>query len=320
MIGDLSLRGVTHRYNPTSGVFGIDLDVQQGEAVCLLGPSGCGKTTFLRMLNRMIEPTAGEVWFDNRNTAGLNPVALRRRIGFVIQGAGLLPHRTVRENVLTVPRLLGWSEEKCEEGLFVMKALLWLFDDWFDAYPHELSTGQRQRVGLARALIADPAAVLMDEPFSALDPVNRVQIRREFRALWMLRNKTIIMVTHDIGEAIEFGDRIALMSAGRIEQEGTATELLFRPRSEFVQKFFDNDRAHWEWQAVRLDDLRLPGADPKSGGLAAGLGLPPGHNVAEAMAAIGKDPARSSLLIEAFQNFKASAAVAPAAPAPRSDA
>jgi osmoprotectant transport system ATP-binding protein len=316
----IETRHLRKEFGPRVAVHDVSLRVVAGEKLALLGPSGCGKTTFLRMLNRMIEPTAGEVWFDNMNTAGLNPVALRRRIGFVIQGAGLLPHRTVRENVLTVPRLLGWSQEKCEEGLFVMKALLWLFDDWFDAYPHELSTGQRQRVGLARALIADPAAVLMDEPFSALDPVNRVQIRREFRALWMLRNKTIIMVTHDIGEAIEFGDRIALMSAGRIEQEGTATELLFRPRSEFVQKFFDNDRAHWEWQAVRLDDLRLPDADPKSGSIAARLGLPPGHNVAESMAAIGKDPARSSLLIEAFQNFKASAAAAPAASAPGPDA
>jgi osmoprotectant transport system ATP-binding protein len=306
--GMIETRHLRKEFGARVAVHDVSLRVAAGEKLVLLGPSGCGKTTFLRMLNRLVEPTAGQVWFDNVNTAGINPVALRRRIGFVIQGAGLLPHRTVRENILTVPRLLGWTDEKCEESLFVMKALLWMFDDWFDVYPHELSAGQRQRVCLARALIAGPAAVLMDEPFSALDPVTRVQVRREFRALWMLRNKTVIMVTHDVSEAIEFADRIALMSAGRIEQMGTATDLLFRPKSEFVQKFFDNDRPHHEWQAVRLADLDLPVDWSDPDGTLTRLGLDPRLTVEEAMAAIGKDAARSTQLVEAFQDFKASAA------------
>ncbi|MES1166923.1 MAG: ABC transporter ATP-binding protein [Pseudomonadota bacterium] len=305
----IEARHLRREYGTRVAVHDISLRVPAGEKLVLLGPSGCGKTTFLRMLNRLVEPTAGQVWFDGADTAGINPVALRRRIGFVIQGAGLLPHRTVRENILTVPHLLGWTKEKCEDALFVMKALLWLFDDWFDVFPHELSTGQRQRVGLARAIIADPAVVLMDEPFSALDPVSRLQIRREFRSLWTLRDKTIIMVTHDISEAIEFADRIALMSPGRIEQVGTPGELLFRPQNEFVQKFFAGGRLHFEWQAARLCDLDLPLDAATAGSPASKLGLPASLTVAEAMAAVGTDRVRTAQLAEAFQNFRVAAHV-----------
>ncbi len=308
----IEARNLRKEFGPRVAVHDVSLRITAGEKLVLLGPSGCGKTTFLRMLNRLVEPTAGQVWFNGVDTAGMNPVELRRRMGFVIQGAGLLPHRTVRENILTVPHLLGWSEEKCADALFVMKALLWLFDDWLDASPHELSTGQRQRVGLARAIIADPAVVLMDEPFSALDPVTRLQVRREFRALWTLHDKMVVMVTHDIHEAIEFADRIALMSPGRIEQVGSPAELLFQPKSEFVQKFFDGGRLQYEWQATRLHDLHLPSDEPHRDSVPTLLGLPATHSVAEAMAALGHDRVRTSQLSDAFQSFRAAPRILPA--------
>jgi len=300
----IEARHLRKEYGPRVAVHDVSLRILAGEKLVLLGPSGCGKTTFLRMLNRLVEPTSGQVLVDGADTAAMNPVELRRRIGFVIQGAGLLPHRTVRENILTVPRLLGWSEEKCEDALFVMKALLWLFDDWFDVFPQELSAGQRQRVGLARAIIAEPSFILMDEPFSALDPVTRLQIRREFRSLWTLRDKTIVMVTHDISEAIEFADRIALMSPGRIEQVGTPVELLFRPCNEFVQKFFDGSRMQFEWQSARLRDLELPLDEVQGHAPPSKLGLPVTLTVAEAMAAVGHDRVRTALLTGAIQAFK----------------
>jgi osmoprotectant transport system ATP-binding protein len=279
----------------------VSLRVGAGEKLVLLGPSGCGKTTLLRMLNRLEEPTAGRIFFEGVDTSTLDPAIMRRRMGYVIQGGGLLPHRTVRENILTVPRLLGWPQEKCDDALFVLKAILWMFDDWFDAYPRELSNGQRQRVALARALIANPPLVLMDEPFSALDPVSRVQIRREIHGLWVLREKAIILITHDVAEAFEFGDRIALMSPGRIEQVGTAAELLFQPKNEFVRRFFDGQRIYHEWQAVHLRDLVPPGGRESQ---APWLGLPPTHTVAEAMSLIGSDPLRTAQLTAAYQVFK----------------
>lgn len=305
----IELRDLRKTFDALAAIDGVNLSVARGEKLVVLGPSGCGKTTLLRMVNRLVEPTAGSVWFDGDDTARIDAVALRRRIGYVVQGGGLLPHRTVRENIFTVPRLLGWSEQKCEDQLFVMKAVLWLFDGWFDAYPHELSGGQRQRVALARALIADPAVLLMDEPFSGLDAVTRQLIRREVRGLWTLRDKSVILVTHDITEAFEFGDRIALMSPGRIEQAGTPAELLFRPRSEFVRRFFaqSDDRLHHEWQAVRLRDLDLP-ADPVSAGARPmRLGQADSQTVAETMSALDGDPVRAGLLLAAFQRFKSAA-------------
>jgi len=302
----IKLRDLRKDFGAKTAVAGVNLHITRGEKLVLLGPSGCGKTTLLRMINRLVEPTSGSVWFDGENTATIDDTALRRRIGYVIQGGGLLPHRTVRENIFTVPELLGWSKQRCEDQLFVIKAILWLFDGWFDAFPHELSGGQRQRVALARALIADPPVLLMDEPFSGLDAVTRQLIRREVRSLWALRNKSVVMVTHDITEAFEFGDRIALMSPGRIEQAGTPTELLFRPQNAFVQNFFDqSDRLRHEWQAVRLHDLDL--REDKTGPDNSGtrLGLPHGHTVAEAMSALAGDPARGGLLLQAFHRHKA---------------
>jgi osmoprotectant transport system ATP-binding protein len=309
----IELRQLRKEFGGKAAVDGVDLRIARGERVVLLGPSGCGKTTLLRMINRLVEPTSGSVWFDGADTAGLDDVELRRRIGYVIQGGGLLPHRTVRENIFTVPRLLGWPRQKCEDQLFVIKAILWLFDGWFDSFPHELSGGQRQRVALARALIADPAVLLMDEPFSGLDAVTRQIIRREVRGLWTLRDKSVVMVTHDITEAFEFGDRVALMSPGRIEQAGTPAELLFQPQNAFVKNFFDqSDRLHLEWQAVRLADLDLAIDPPTAGVTPTKLGLPQPHTVAEAMSALTGDSGRSGRLLDAFHRYKAAQLHAPA--------
>ncbi len=309
----IQLRDLRKDFGGKTAVNGVDLRVARGEKVVLLGPSGCGKTTLLRMINRLVKPTSGSVWFDGVDTAKLDDVELRRRIGYVIQGGGLLPHRTVRENIFTVPRLLGWSRQKCEDQLFIIKAILWLFDGWFDCFPHELSGGQRQRVALARALIADPPALLMDEPFTGLDAVTRQLIRREVRDLWTLRNKSVVLVTHDITEAFEFGDRIALMSPGRIEQAGTPAELLFRPQNAFVKNFFDqSDRMLHEWQAVRLRDLDLPDDPATAGATPTRLGLPPSHTVAEAVAALSGDASRNSQLFQSFHHYKAAHRSAPA--------
>ena len=301
----IELRDLRKEFGAKAVIDGVSLRIARGEKLVLLGPSGCGKTTLLRMINRLVEPTSGSVWFDGADTAHSDPDLLRRKLGYVVQGGGLLPHRTVRENIFTVPNLLGWNRHQCEDRLFVIKAILWLFDDWFDMYPRELSGGQRQRVALARALIADPAALLMDEPFSGLDPVNRQLIRREVRGLWALRAKTIVMVTHDILEAFEFGDRVALMSPGRIEQVGTPAELLFRPANEFVRNFLHQaDRLHHEWQAVRLSDLDLPLAPASADSGATKLGLPPSLTVAEAMTAVMGEPARSSAVLASLQRYK----------------
>jgi len=307
LCGMIELRALRKEFGAKAVIAGINLHIARGEKLVLLGPSGCGKTTLLRMINRLVEPTSGSVWFDGGDTSQSDPDLLRRKLGYIVQGGGLLPHRTVRENIFTVPKLLGWTRTQCEDRLFVIKAILWLFDDWFDLYPSELSGGQRQRVALARALIADPTALLMDEPFSGLDSVTRQLIRREVRGLWALRDKTIVMVTHDITEAFEFGDRVALMSPGRIEQVGTPAELLFRPANEFVRNFFNqSDHLHHEWQAVRLHELDVP-LDPASPHSApTKLGLAPSLTVAEAMTAVMSDPTRGSTVLAALQRYKAS--------------
>jgi osmoprotectant transport system ATP-binding protein len=312
----IELRDLRKDFGPKTAVAGVNLRVARGEKLVLLGPSGCGKTTLLRMINRLVPPTSGTIRFDGVDTSTLDEVGLRRRIGYVIQGGGLLPHRTVRENIFIVPELLGWSRQQCEDQLFVIKAVLWLFDGWFDAFPHELSGGQRQRVALARALIANPQSLLMDEPFSGLDAATRQLIRREVRGLWTLRDKSVVMVTHDITEAFEFGDRVALMSPGRIEQAGTPAELLFRPQNAFVATFFNqSDRLHHEWQAVRLRDLDLPvDATTEPGASPTKFGLPASQSVADAMSALAGHPAaQSGALLESFYRFRAAFRLAPPA-------
>ncbi|MGH3683275.1 MAG: ABC transporter ATP-binding protein, partial [Natronosporangium sp.] len=241
----IRLDGVRKQYpDGTVAVAELDLDVPAGEITVLVGPSGCGKSTVLRMVNRLIEPTSGRVLLDGEDVTRADPVALRRRIGYVIQTVGLFPHQTVRENVATVPKLLGWKPPQIRERVEELLDLVGLDSGLHGRrYPHELSGGQRQRVGLARALGADPAVLLMDEPFSAVDPIVRGRLQEEFLRLQESVRKTIIFVTHDVDEAVRLGDRIAVLSeGGKLEQYAPPAEVLGAPASSFVAEFVGADR------------------------------------------------------------------------------
>jgi osmoprotectant transport system ATP-binding protein len=221
----------------------LDLAVPEGTICVLIGPSGCGKTTTMRMVNRLIEPTSGRVLVAGEDVTGADPVRLRRTIGYVIQQVGLFPHMSVAENVATVPGLLGWPKPRIAARVEEMLALVGLDPREFARrFPGELSGGQRQRVGVARALAADPPVMLMDEPFGAVDPVVRERLQSEFLGILRRLSKTIILVTHDIDEAIRMGDRLALMRAGRLVQYDTPDRILAAPRDAFTAEFLGLDR------------------------------------------------------------------------------
>ena len=221
----------------------LSMEVVEGETLVLLGTSGSGKTTTMKMVNRLIDPTAGRILIDGVDVMERNPIELRRSIGYAIQHIGLFPHMTVGENIAVVPRLLEWSKEETDERVDTLLAMMGLEPQEFrDRFPSQLSGGQRQRVGVARALAADPPIVLMDEPFGALDPITREQLQNEFQDLVSEIQKTIIFVTHDIFEAVKMGDRIALLDAGVLEQLSTPAELVENPANEFVDHFLGQHR------------------------------------------------------------------------------
>lgn len=235
----LELAGVHKRY-PSGAVAldGVSLAVPEGRTLVLLGRSGSGKTTALKTINRLVEPDAGRVTVLGRDSREWDPVALRRRIGWVIQEVGLLPHLTVGENVALVPRLLGWPEERRRARVRELLALLHLDPDRFAPLrPAQLSGGERQRVGLARALAADPPLLLMDEPFGALDPLTRRAVQDEFRDLAGRLGKTVVLVTHDVPEALRLADEVAVMDGGRVVQRAAPAELRERPQPGFVRDF-----------------------------------------------------------------------------------
>lgn len=242
-------------------VDGISFDVNEHENMILLGTSGCGKTTTLKMLNRLIEPTHGKIFINNKNILEQQPEILRRGIGYVLQNNGLFPHYTVGENIAIVPQLLKWDKKQTEHRVSELLEKLHLGKDCLNVYPNELSGGQQQRVGLARALVADPPVLLMDEPFGALDNVTKAKIHTEFKALDELKKKTIIMVTHDVQEAFALGDRIGLMDKGKIVQQGTPAELLFKPKNKFVEDFLQEQRLQLEFRAMK------PPPPPEGGSL-----------------------------------------------------
>jgi osmoprotectant transport system ATP-binding protein len=218
---------------------GVDLEVARGEALAILGTSGSGKTTLLKMVNRLVEPTTGTVLVEGKSTSEWDAIALRRATGYVIQEAGLLPHMSVLENVAIVPRLLGTPRDVREKAARERLAMVGLDPERFATLrPQQLSGGQRQRVGVARALAADPPLILMDEPFGALDPITRRDLQGEFRALQRRLGKTVVLVTHDIREAVRIADRLALLDAGQLVQVGTPAELFERPATPFVRDFF----------------------------------------------------------------------------------
>ncbi|HZU79338.1 MAG TPA: ATP-binding cassette domain-containing protein [Acidimicrobiales bacterium] len=306
----IRLQDVSKRYG--DGAFAVehlDLQVDEGELCVLVGPSGCGKTTTLKMINRLIEPTSGRILLNGEDVTTVDVVALRRRIGYVIQQGGLFPHERVADNVATVPKLLGWDRARIAARVDDMLRLVGLPpEDFGRRFPHELSGGQRQRVGVARALAADPPVLLMDEPFGAVDPLTRARLQQEFKDLQARLRKTVVFVTHDVDEAVLLGDRIALLRQGGVlEQYGTPAELLDRPASAFASDFLGADRglrrlavlrvsadqvrhppvvqrsdaatearaaaiaAGWTWAAV-VDDERIAGWLPASDGAGSGPG------------------------------------------------
>jgi len=221
----------------------LSLEVGEAEVVVFVGPSGCGKTTTLKMINRLIEPTSGTISVGGQDVEALPAHEVRRRIGYVIQQIGLFPHKTIGDNIATVPKLLGWDKARISERVDELVALVDLSPDMVDRYPAELSGGQRQRVGVARALAADPPVLLMDEPFGAVDPIVRARLQDELISLQGRLRKTIVLVTHDIDEAIKLGDRVAILSTGGIlEQYDTPREILRNPANDFVADFLGTDR------------------------------------------------------------------------------
>jgi osmoprotectant transport system ATP-binding protein len=234
----------------------VSLEVREGETCVLLGPSGCGKTTTLRMINRLVAPTSGKIFLAGRDTDAVDPVELRRGIGYVIQQIGLFPNMTVAENIGVVPRLLGWDSARRRRRAEELLALLALPPGEFaDRYPNELSGGQAQRVGVARALAVDPPVLLMDEPFAALDPINREAVQDEFLRMQEKLRKTILFVSHDIDEAVKMADRIAIFHSGRLVQFAAPDELLARPADAFVASFVGRDRTLKRLRLIRVAEV-----------------------------------------------------------------
>jgi osmoprotectant transport system ATP-binding protein len=257
----LEFREATKQYpgSATPAVDRLSLEVPAGEICVLVGPSGCGKTTAMRMVNRLIDITSGDILLGGESVKTRKPADLRREIGYAIQQTGLFPHQTVGENIATVPKLLGWPKQRVRERVDELLELVSLDASVVrDRYPAQLSGGQRQRVGVARALAADPPVLLMDEPFGAIDPINRERLQNEFLRLQAKISKTVVFVTHDIDEAIKMGDKIAVMQApGKLVQYAPPAELLVNPANDYVEQFVGADRALKRLALQRVRDVDL---------------------------------------------------------------
>ena len=261
----IRLESLTKVYETAQGphtvVDRVSFEVGDGETCVLLGPSGCGKTTTLRMINRLVAPTSGKIVIAGRDTESVDPVQLRRTIGYVIQQIGLFPNLTVAENIGVVPRLLGWDAAKRRRRAEELLAMLALEPAKFlDRYPNELSGGQAQRIGVARALAAEPPVLRMDEPFGALDPVNREVIQAEFLRMQRTLRKTVLFVSHDIDEAVKMADRIAIFRAGRHVQYAAPDTMLAHPADEFVASFVGSDRTLKRLRLIRVREVMVEGA------------------------------------------------------------
>ena len=256
----VEFREATKRYAGAerAAVEKLSLKVPAGEICVLVGPSGCGKTTAMRMANRMVEITEGDILIGERSVRDRSPSELRRDTGYVIQQIGLFPHRTIAQNIATVPGLIGWDAERSQARAAELLELIGLDPEVADRYPAQLSGGQQQRVGVARALAANPGVMLMDEPFGAVDPINRERLQNEFLRLQAELRKTILFVTHDIDEAIKMGDRIAVLrEGGKLAQYATPAELLMAPADDFVEDFVGADRALKRLSLMRVSDIDL---------------------------------------------------------------
>jgi len=239
----------------------VSFEVAEGEICVLLGPSGCGKTTALKMVNRLVEPTSGKIYINGKDTDAYDPVELRRTIGYVIQQIGLFPNMTVEENICVVPKLLGWDMEKARKRAAELLATINLEPAIFlKRYPKELSGGQQQRVGVARALAADPPVLLMDEPFGAIDPINREVIQDEFLKIHRRLKKTVMFVSHDIDEAVKMADKVAIFRAGKLEQFDSPDNILAHPINDFIADFVGTDRTLKRLRLVKVQSALHPAA------------------------------------------------------------
>jgi osmoprotectant transport system ATP-binding protein len=254
----ISLRHVSKRFSGSRSVAvgDLSLEIGRGETVVLVGPSGCGKTTTMRMINRLIEPSSGTILVDGKDVMSQDPVHLRRGIGYVIQSIGLLPHRTVAQNIATVPKLVGWDEPRITSRVEELMGIFGLDQEMARRYPSELSGGQRQRVGVARALAVDPPVMLMDEPFAAVDPIVRARLQDQFLDIQRRLQKTIVFVTHDIDEAIKMADRIAILNVGGVlEQYAPPEEILRAPADTFVEEFVGAERGLKRLGLIRVSQI-----------------------------------------------------------------
>ncbi|WP_185225860.1 ABC transporter ATP-binding protein [Chryseobacterium indologenes] len=253
----ITVESVSKSFNGKKAVDAISFQADAREVLVLLGTSGCGKTTTLKMINRLIEADSGSILINGRNIRSQKVEDVRMGIGFVMQHSGLFPHYTIQQNIAVVPDLLKWNRKKTVERTLELLHKLHLSEELLSRFPHELSGGQQQRVGIARALIADSPVLLMDEPFGALDTITKADIHAEFKSLEELKNKTIILVTHDVQEAFDLGHKICLMDKGKIIQTGTPKEMLYYPENDFVKNFFAKNRLLLEYKVASLKDVKL---------------------------------------------------------------
>ncbi|MCS6800342.1 MAG: ABC transporter ATP-binding protein [Chloroflexota bacterium] len=296
----VEFRRVTKHYEraadgrTVAAVRDLTLTIQPGEICVFVGPSGCGKTTSLKMVNRLIEPTSGTILIDGVDVMTVDPVTLRRRIGYVIQQVGLFPHRTIAENIATVPELVGWPKAKIRARVDELIALVGLDPDRYrNRYPSQLSGGERQRIGVARAMAIEPPLMLMDEPFGAVDPIVRERLQNEFLDLQRRLGLTVLFVTHDIDEAIKLGSRVAVFQQnGTIAQYSPPAELLMRPANEYVARFVGGDRALKRLAVMRVIDLPLAPVAPVAGGTT----LSGSMNVRDALATLLLAPERAAVV------------------------
>jgi osmoprotectant transport system ATP-binding protein len=254
----IKLDRVTKRYGETVAVNELSLEVGRGEVCVLIGPSGCGKTTTLRMINRLVRPTSGRIFIDGKDTSRVSPEKLRLSIGYAIQSVGLFPHLTVAQNIAVVPQLLHWDKGRVTQRVEELLELVGLAAVYGHKYPAQLSGGEAQRIGVARALAADPPIMLMDEPFGAVDPLTRERLQSQFSRIQQEIKKTIVLVTHDLDEAIRLADRIAIMAAGRLVQYDTPEAVLSRPVNMFVRDFVGADRALKRLSRINVRDYIKP--------------------------------------------------------------
>ncbi|HHU71343.1 MAG TPA: betaine/proline/choline family ABC transporter ATP-binding protein [Clostridiales bacterium] len=253
----IKLEDISKNFRKNKVLKNVSFEIEKGDFVVLIGPSGCGKTTTLKMINRLITPTSGRITIEDKDISKIDPIKLRRNIGYVIQQTGLFPHMTIKENIELIPKVEGFEEDKIKERTEALIELVGLDTSYLDRYPSELSGGQQQRVGVARAFALDPDIILMDEPFSAVDPITRTVLQDELIRLQAKVKKTIVFVTHDIREAIKLADKVCLMNEGQIVQYDTPENILKNPANDFVTEFVGDNRIWQSPEYIRAKDIMI---------------------------------------------------------------